>query len=128
MEQSQYKNVPPYLWCVGITADGEYRFIPPTTRDKATSYIGAHGGGIYTHAGYLIFASDKNWWNWLSRGYAEKCQKAKEKGAKYNPPHIELSEIDCIFSDEALQWLKNNEELLKEKGGNLYGNIPRIKS
>lgn len=111
----------PLRWYIGVLADGTYRFIIPGTLGKAEKYIGKHGGGVYSHAGYLIFASNKAWWSFLSRD-DEKRKAMRKNGV--DPPHISVSEIDCAFSDDALKWLEENIAALKAKGGNYYDNLP----
>ena len=108
-----------YRWYIGLLGDGTYRFIAPSTLEKAERYIGKNGGGVYTHAGYLIFASNKRWWDWLDA----KQDKTVPLGKRQ--PHIDVPNIECAFSKEALQWLEDNDALLKEIGGKYYDNIPR---
>lgn len=115
------RDVPPYRWFIAVLADGKYRFIIPQKLASIEKYIGEHGGGIYSHAGYLIMAANKTWWNFLSKQYD------KEWGLKplhLRPPHIDIPNIECIFSEDGLKWLQDNEELLKEQGGKYYDNIP----
>ena len=112
----------PLRWYIGVLADGSYRFIVPGTLGKAELYIGAHGGGVYTHAGYLIFASSNSWWRFLTKD-DEKRKMMRKNGI--DPPHINVPEIDCTFSTDALKWLQDHEEELKAKGGKYYDNIPK---
>ena len=118
-------NIPWYRWFIAVVADGTYRFVPPDNFEKAERYIGEHGGGLYTHAGYLIFASDSKWWNWLEKGYHQKCEENRANGGIIDPPHINVPELDCIFSESAIKWLENNENELKQIGGKYYNDIPR---
>ena len=111
----------PLRWYIGVLADGTYRFIMPGTLGKAERYIGQHGGGVYSHAGYLIFASSSQWWKFLTRD-DEKRKMMRKDGI--DPPHINVPEIDCVFSEDALKWVQEHEEELKAKGGN-YGNLPK---
>jgi len=111
-----------YRWYIGLLGDGSYRFIAPGTLEAAERYIGQHGGAVYTHAGYLIFASSKSWWNWLSKDYDEKYGNLP---LGERPPHIDVPNLECEFSPQALEWLKDNEAMLKEKGGKYYDFIPK---
>lgn len=122
-------DVPPHRWFIGLTSDGSYRFITPQSFESAESYIGQHGGGVFTHAGYLIFASNKAWWSWIE-GHSRQYLSAEERKSYTQEqisqmPHINVPEIECIFSEEASKWLEENEDLLKEQGGKYYENIPR---
>ena len=111
----------PHRWYIGLLADGTYRFITPNTIKEAEKYIGDHGGAVYTHAGYLIFAN-RQWFNWLERQYQEKNKFTPE--AK-RPPYIDVPNLECSFSEEALKWLEDNDSLLQEVGGKYYANVPR---
>lgn len=116
-------EIPPYRWFIGLLGDGTYRFITPDAFVGAEKFIGKNGGAIYTHAGYLIFAANKSWYNWLTKEYNKKY---KMTVITQRPPHIDVPNIDCAFSPEALKWLEENEELLKQKGNGFYANLPRI--
>lgn len=116
------KDIPPYRWFIAVLADGNYRFITPQKLHSAESYIGEHGGGVYTHAGYLVMAANKAWWSFLTKAYDKEWQF---KPSHLRPPHIDVPNIECSFSPDALQWLRDNEELLKEQGGKYYDNIPK---
>lgn len=111
-----------YRWYIGLLGDGSYRFIMPGTLQAAESFIGQHGGGVYTHAGYLIFASSKSWWNWLTKDYDKKYLGVP---SPQRPPHIDVPNIECSFSEDALKWLEENEAALKEIGGKYYDFIPK---
>lgn len=119
-EETQGVDIPPCRWFVGVLADGTYRFITPNDIQAAEQYIGEHGGGIYSHAGFLIFAANKQWWSWLTR--ASKKEKMEDFT---NKPQLDIQNIECSFSQAALEWLEENEEMLLEKGGKYYENIPR---
>lgn len=109
-----------YLWGIMELADGTYRFVTPENKDAAFAWMGKNGGGYYTHAGYLVVAANKWWWQKLTKEYDKKYHNATIK-----PPHIDVPNIDCAFSQASLEWLKRNEAALKEKGGKYYANIPR---
>lgn len=111
-----------YRWFIGLLGDGTYRFIIPSALASAEAYIGKHGGAVYTHAGYLIFAANKQWWRWLTYDY-QKNFGHLPPGKQ--PPHIDVPSIECSFSDESLRWLKDNEKELKNIGGKYYDFIPR---
>lgn len=111
-----------YRWYIGLLADGSYRFITPDALESAEKYIGKHGGAIYTHAGYLVFASSRSWFKWLTSKYDEEYGNLP---IEQRPPHIDVPNLECSFSKEALQWLQDNESLLKEKGGKYYDFIPK---
>ena len=111
-----------YRWYIGVLADGTYRFITPESLDAAEKYIGDHGGGVYTHAGYLVMASSPSWWRWLSKEYDAQYGSFPLQN---RPPHIDVPNIDCFFSKEALKWLEDNDDMLKTIGGKYYDNIPR---
>lgn len=120
-------DIPPYRWFIAVLADGTYRFIPPTMLVDAEQYIGEHGGGVYSHAGYLIFAANKSWWQWLTKKNKQSIAATDGKEYDMEPfaPHIDVPNIECTFSESALKWLEENEEALKEKGGKYYDFIPR---
>lgn len=109
---------PWYRWYIGMLKDGTYRFISPGELQVAEKFIGDTGGAVFTHAGYLIFAANKQWWNWVEKMRGEGCD------TNYTP-HINVREIDCQFSEKALKWLEENEEKLKEVEGSYYVNLPR---
>ena len=112
----------PLRWYIGVLADGTYRFIQPGTLWKAEQYIGEHGGGVYSHAGYLLMASNKQWWNFLSRN-DEKRKLMRKNGI--DPPHINVPEITCTFSQDAIKWIKEHEAELQAKGGS-YDKLPKL--
>lgn len=112
----------PYKWFIGVLADGTYHFIIPPKAKEAHQFIGEHGGGVYTHAGYLVFASNKSWWQWLTKEYDQKYRMVN---VGKRPPHIDVPNIECVFSQEALKWLEDNKDMLKEVGGKYYDFIPR---
>lgn len=116
------KGISPYRWFIGLLADGTYRFITPYDLQAAEKYIGKHGGAIYTHAGYLVFAANHRWYEWLTDKYEEEYANVP---STQRPPHINVPEIDCTFSPSALQWLQENESLLQEQERKFYENIPR---
>jgi len=111
-----------YRWYIGLLADGTYRFITPETIREAEQYIGKHGGAVYTHAGYLVFASSRSWFNWLTKDYDAKYGSMPPE---IRPPHIDVPNLECVFAPAALEWLKKNEEELKNIGGKYYDNIPK---
>lgn len=121
-EQQRPNDIPAHRWFIGVLANGQYRFITPDALKNAEAYIGEHGGGVYTHAGYLVFAANKAWWNWLTKAYNKEY---RFKPDYQRPPHIDVPNIECSFSPEALKWLEDNEELLKKVGGKYYENIPK---
>lgn len=108
-----------YRWYIGLLGDGTYRFIAPGTLERAERYIGKNGGAVFTHAGYLIFAANKRWWDWIDK----KQDKTVPLGERQ--PHIDVPNIECAFSPEALKWLEENDAALKEIGGKYYDFIPR---
>lgn len=109
-------------WYIGLLGDGTYRFIMPGTLEPAERYIGKHGGAVYSHAGYLIFAANKRWWDWLDSKYEEKYRGIP---SPQRPPHIDVPNIECSFSAESLKWIEGHKEELKEKGEKFYDYIPR---
>lgn len=121
--QDEPRNgIPPYRWFIGILADSNYYFITPEHHDAFVKYIGEHGGGLYTHAGYLVLAANQNWWKVLTQKYEKQYRTTP---SPLRPPHIDVPNIDCKFSKLAIQWLQDNEKLLQEVGGKYYDNIPR---
>lgn len=115
-------DMPPYRWFIGLFKDGTYHFIPGCMLKEAEIFIGKVGGAVYTHAGYLVFASNKRWWEWLTRDYDRKYRTTLLQN---RPPHIDVPNIECMFTPNTLEWLKINDTLLKEKGGKYYDNIPK---
>ena len=111
-----------YKWYVGLMHDGTYRFITPDNLHQAQKYIGQNGGAVFTYAGYMVFASNRRWYDFVMVPY---MQKYRFHTIDKRPPHLDFSEIDCSFSEAALKWLEDNEEKLKEIGGKVYDNIPR---
>lgn len=111
-----------YRWYIGLLGDGTYRFITPNALESAEKYIGKHGGAVYSHAGYLIFAATHRWWEWLDSEHEEKYGNLP---SWKQPPHIDVPNIECSFSPDALEWLQNNEAALKEIGGKYYEFIPK---
>lgn len=109
-------------WYIGLLGDGTYRFITPDSLEQAEIYIGKNGGAVFSHAGYLIFASDRRWWDWID-GKREKKFRGRPEWEK--PPHIDVPNIECTFSQQSLDWLERNEEELKNLGGKYYEFIPR---
>lgn len=127
MEQEEKKlppDVPPYRWFIAMLADGTYRFVTPWGLDDAEKYIGQHGGAVYTHAGFMVSAANTRWWHWMNDKYDKQYGSLP---INERPPHINVSEIECTFSQSAIEWLKENEDLLKEAGGKYYENLPRIR-
>lgn len=115
-------GIPPHRWFIGVLADGNYYFITPESHDEFVKYIGEHGGGLYTHAGWLVVAADQGWFNFLTRKYNKEHVTTP---VHLRPPHIDVPNIKCRFSKPALKWLEENEEMLKEIGGKYYANIPK---
>lgn len=109
-----------FLWGIMVLADGTYRFVTPRNKDAAFDWMGKNGGGFYTHAGYLVVAANKWWWTKLTKAYDKKYAHVVNK-----PPHIDVANIECAFSDASLKWLEENMETLQKIGGKLYANIPR---
>lgn len=116
------RDMAPHQWFIAVLADGSYRFITPYALQNAEKYIGEHGGGVYTHAGYLVMAANKQWWNFLTKKYDTENRNIPI-GSR--PPHIDVPNIECVFSPTALRWLEENMSLLQEKGGKYYDNIPK---
>lgn len=116
------KDEPWYRWYIGMLKDGTYRFIMPGELATAEKYIGSSGGAVFTHAGYLIFAANKRWFDWVDKPYQ---QQYRTTPIGNRPPHIDVPNIECDFSEKALKWLEENEDKLKEIGGKYYDYIPR---
>ena len=109
-----------YLWGIMELADGSYRFVTPENKQVAFDFMGKNGGGYYTHAGYLVMAANNWWWKKLTKEYDKKYGNNP-----FRPPHIDVPNIECAFSEASLKWLEQHEEELKEIGGKIYANIPR---
>lgn len=122
VEEVIKSEIPPFRWFIACLADGQYYFITPEGHESACQYIGEHGGALYTHAGYLVMAASQGWWNFFNRKYE---QANKNVPLHLRPPHIDVPNIECKFSKSAIQWLQDNEEMLKEIGGKYYDNLPR---
>lgn len=109
-------------WFIGLLGDGTYRFITPDSLQSAETYIGKHGGCVFTHAGYLVFAASKSWWNWIEGKYQKQYEQLP---IGERPPHIDVPNLECSFSPDALKWLEDNDTALKELGGKYYDFIPK---
>ena len=122
MEEEKPKDIPEYRWFIALLADGSYHFVIPRALKAVEKYIGEHGGGVYTHAGYLVFAQNKRWFDWLTKEWEQQYADIE---SSLRPPQIDVPNIECEFGENAIQWLKDNDALLQEVGGKYYEFIPR---